>query len=246
MSYKYLSISKTGLRRDLNEDAVAVHETKNGLLAVLCDGLGGNRGGEVASTLTVDAVYESFIASSQSDVLEGIKESVVAANNLLLEKSDSHADLKGMATTIEVLFLNYTHAYWAHVGDSRIYFLRNGKMKQVTKDHSLVQKLVDEGFLTLKEAEDHPNKNIIMRAIGDTAELEIDLSKMKLNSAEKSMFFICSDGVTAVLKDYEIENILNLYSPEDASERFIKIIEERGAPDNYTFVIVEKRTDDRD
>lgn len=245
MNYKHLSVSRTGLRRDLNEDAVAVYETDKGLLIILCDGLGGNRGGEVASTLSVEAVFENFETGRQSDVLDRLKESVVAANNLLLDKSASMSDLKGMATTIEVLFINNTHAYWAHVGDSRIYFIKNGKMKQVTKDHSLVQKLVDDGFLTLKEAENHPNKNIIMRAIGDNFEIEIDLSKMKLNPLEKSMFFVCSDGVTAVLRDNEIENILNVYTPAEASERFIKLIEERGAPDNYTFVIAENRTDDR-
>lgn len=241
MEFKYINISRTGLLRDINEDAVSVYETENGLLVILCDGLGGNRGGEVASTLSVDTVFDQFKISRQSDFLDRLKEAVVAANNLLIDKSMAHIDLKGMATTIEVLFINYDHAYWAHVGDSRIYYLKSGKMKQVTKDHSLVQKLVDEGFLTLKEAENHPNKNIIMRAIGDSSELEIDLSKMKLNPSEKSMFFVCSDGVTAVLKDYEIENILNIYSPEEASERLIKVIEERGAPDNYTFVIVEKK-----
>jgi PPM family protein phosphatase len=241
MSYRYLFISKTGLHRDKNEDAVAVFPLESGLLIILCDGLGGNRGGEVASSLSVETVHETFINSNEDDYLERIRKSVRSAHDLLLDHSGIHFDLKGMATTIEVLYLNNTHAYWAHVGDSRIYHLKNGKLKQITKDHSLVQKLVDEGYLTLKEAENHPNKNIIMRAIGDNQDVEIDLSKIKINEGDSSKFFICSDGVTAVIKDYEIENLLNLYPIEDASEKFIKVIEERGAPDNYTFVIAEKK-----
>jgi PPM family protein phosphatase len=241
MSYKYLNISRTGLKRSNNEDSAAVYETENGLLVVLCDGLGGNRGGEIASSLTVQSVYEFFISSSEDDILDRIKTSVISANDLLIQKAADDHELKGMATTVEVLYLNYSHAYWGHVGDSRIYYLKGGKLKQVTKDHSLVQKLVDEGFLTLKEAENHPNKNIIMRAMGDNSELEIDTSKIKINTSESSKFFICSDGVTAVLRDYEIENILNIYSMEEASDKFIKVIEERGAPDNFTFVIAETK-----
>jgi PPM family protein phosphatase len=241
MNYKFLNISRIGLKRNKNEDSAAVYETENGLLIVLCDGLGGNRGGEIASGTTVEAVYSSFVNSKEDDIIERIKESVISANNLLISKAENDFELKGMATTIEVLYLNNTHAYWAHVGDSRIYFLKGGKLKQITKDHSLVQKLVDEGFLTLKEAENHPNKNIIMRAMGDNQELEIDTSKLKLTQSESSKFFVCSDGVTAVLRDYEIENILNIYTMEEASEKFIKVIEERGAPDNYTFVIAEKK-----
>jgi PPM family protein phosphatase len=241
MNYKHLCISRVGLKRTNNEDAASVFETENGLLAVLCDGLGGNRGGEIASSVTVQSVYDFFVANTHEDVLDKIRDAIVYANKLLVDKAEVDQELKGMATTIEVLYLNKTHAYWAHVGDSRIYYLRGGKLKQVTKDHSLVQKLVDEGFLSMKEAENHPNKNIIMRAIGDNSQPDIDSSKIKLNASESIKFFICSDGVSGVLKDYEIENILNIYSMDEASDKLSKVIEERGAPDNYTFVIVEKK-----
>jgi PPM family protein phosphatase len=241
MSYRYLNISRTGLKRTNNEDSAEVYETENGLLIVLCDGLGGNRGGEIASSLTVKSVYEFFTTSTEADILNRIKTSVFSANKVLINRAGDDSDLKGMATTVEVLYLNNSHAYWGHVGDSRIYYLKGGKLKQVTKDHSLVQKLVDDGFLTLKEAENHPNKNIIMRAMGDSSELEVDTSKIKISFKDSSKFFVCSDGVTAVLRDYEIENILNVYTMEEASDKFIKVIEERGAPDNYTFVIAEIR-----
>ena len=120
------------------------------------------------------------------------------------------SELNGMATTVEVLFLNEDTAYWGHIGDSRIYNLKNNQLKQMTKDHSLVQKLVDEGYLTLREAEHHPNKNIIMRALGDNPLIEIDLSKQKLNPKDEHKFFICTDGVTAVVPDSELQDHLKL------------------------------------
>jgi protein phosphatase len=143
-----------------------------------------------------------------------------------------------MATTIEVLFLVENTAYYGHVGDSRMYYLQNGKLKQLTKDHSLVQKLIDEGFLTVDEAEHHPDRNIIMRALGDTSAIEIDLSKITLKSSDDSLFFLCTDGVTTVVKDNELEEILTNY--DFLKEKLSELINQRGAPDNYTFVCIKK------
>jgi protein phosphatase len=239
MEYKYSSLTNIGLKRTGNEDFLGVFEIDNGILAIVCDGLGGNKAGEIASQLGVNSVYELFKSSSQNDYLEKIKSSILGANKILIEKSSSNNDLKGMATTIEVLFLKDNTAFWGHVGDSRIYHLRNGKLKQLTKDHSLVQKLVDEGYLTLKEAEHHPNKNIIMRALGDNSAVEIDLSKIKLNPADNSIFFLCTDGVTGVIQDSELEPILSDY--ESINNRLTILIEKRGAPDNFSFVVIAKK-----
>ena len=120
-----------------------------------------------------------------------------------------------------------------------MYFLRNGQLKQVTKDHSLVQKLIDEGFLNVDEAEHHPNRNIIMRALGDNFAIEIDLSKITLNSYDDCLFFLCTDGVTTVVKDNELEEILNNY--DNIRETLSDLINQRGAPDNFTFVCITKK-----
>ncbi|MBZ0201114.1 MAG: hypothetical protein K8H86_14675, partial [Ignavibacteriaceae bacterium] len=123
----------------------------------------------------------------------------------------------------------------------RIYILKNSKLKLLTKDHSLVQRLVDEGYLTLKEAENHPNKNIIMRALGDNLNVEIDFSKMKISQDDKNLFFICSDGVTTVLDNSELEMIMNInYDNLDIIQSEIaSTIDKRGAPDNYTFILIK-------
>ncbi len=236
--YTYTFHSDIGLKRVDNEDSVGVFELEDSILAVVCDGLGGNKAGEVASKLSVDSVYQYFLNSKNSDYLAEIKNAIIYANEKVLEKSASEEKYSGMATTVEVLLLKDNTAYWGHVGDSRIYNFRNNKLKQLTKDHSLVQKMVDEGYLTLKEAENHPNRNIIMRALGENSDVEIDLSKQKLNSKDDNLFFICTDGVSGVIDDSELESILSSRNGNYILRKITETVKERGAPDNFSFVII--------
>lgn len=243
MNFSHSSVSKTGLKRVQNEDALGTYDIEDGLLIIVCDGLGGNKAGEVASQLTVDTIYKTFRNSEIPDYLSRIKKAITEANRMVVENSFVNSSLKGMATTVEVLFLQDNNAFWGHVGDSRIYFLGNGRLKQLTKDHSLVQKLIDDGFLTLKEAENHPNKNVIMRAIGDNMNVEIDISKMKINNGINDIkFLVCTDGVTSVVNDEEIEKILNENDIDVVKNKLSALIEERGAPDNFSFVVVKKNS----
>ncbi len=239
MIYSYLSRTEVGLKRFDNEDAIGIQEISGGLLAIVCDGLGGNKAGEVASNLAIETVINDFIEIPNSiDWLEKIRISLSDANKAVYEKSISNFEYKGMATTAEVLFLKDDSAYWGHVGDSRIYLFKNNKIQKLTKDHSLVQKLLDEGYLTIKEAENHPNKNIIMRAVGEQPDLDIDLSKQKNNNNDQNKYFLCSDGVTAVINDEELQDILRNTDLEVISDTLYKLIIERGAPDNFSFIII--------
>jgi protein phosphatase len=241
MKYIHTSLSKIGLKRIENEDAFGVFDFEDGLLAVVCDGLGGNKAGEVASRLTVNTIGEVFVRLNNVDYLDRLKQSILEANRIVFEKSSMDYEFNGMATTVEAMFINDDTAYWGHVGDSRIYNLKNGKLKQLTKDHSLVQKLLDEGYLTIKEAEHHPNKNIIMRAIGDNLNLDIDLSKQKLNAKDDYKFLLCTDGITSVIHDSELQDILKVKDSNSISKKLSHIIEDRGAPDNYTFILITKK-----
>jgi protein phosphatase len=238
MGYKYFSITNTGLKRSENQDSLGIFEIDDGILAVVCDGLGGNKAGEVASQLGVETVHESFSSSDKTNYLDRIEFAIIEANSSILRKASISNDFKGMATTIEVLYLKNNTAYFGHVGDSRMYILQNKKLKQLTKDHSLVQKLIDEGLLTVSEAENHPNKNIIMRALGDNYEIEIDLNKIIIDITDDYLFFLCTDGVTTVIKDNELENILVNY--DTIKETLSEMINQRGAPDNFTFVGITK------
>lgn len=238
MSIQYLAESKIGLKRICNEDTVGVFDVNQGLLVIVCDGIGGKKAGDVASNLAVDSVFNYFSMSDEIDYQQKIKDAIDYANKAVFDKANSVPGLRGMATTMEVLFIKDNIAYWGHVGDSRIYFLSGDDLYCITKDHSLVQKLIDEGYLTKDQAEKHPQRNVIMRAVGDDSLLEIDLDKIKLDLTEPWKFFVCTDGVSSVLTDEELSSILFEREIQKISERIIETVEFKGAPDNFSYIIL--------
>ena len=240
MGYRYLKVSSVGFEKKFNEDAVEVLEVDNGLLAILCDGVGGDYGGDMASKIAIKSTTYFFTSTDSKDYLERIKNSLEEANKFVINHSAGSETLKSMATTIEVLFLKENLAYWGHIGDSRIYHMKSGKLKQITKDHSMVQKLLDEGFITHKQAANHPNKNIIMKALGDNPYVDPDISKIKLNEYDLNNFFLCSDGVSNLISDRELEEILNIQGFDEKKDQIVKLIKHRGAPDDYSFIYIEK------
>jgi protein phosphatase len=156
----------------------------------------------------------------------------------VFEKSNGNLHFKGMATTCEVLLLNGASAYWGHLGDSRIYYYSKKKLTQLTKDHSVSQKLVDDGELSLRDYPHHPKKSIVTKAIGDNSIPEVDSSKILLTKQVSSKFLVCTDGVTCVVSNYEIEKLLEKDDLNEISEKLNKLIERRGAPDNFSYVLV--------
>ena len=240
MNYNYFSVSEYGQKRKINEDSVGIFHTDYGLLIIICDGLGGGLSGEFASKVSVETIHEYFVQSKEIDLLKRIRKAIEKANKFVYEKSNGNLNFKGMATTCEVLLLNGTSSVWGHIGDSGIYIFKNDKLKQLTKDHSLIQKLMDEGELTVKEFKNHPRKSVVTKAIGDDKIPDIDTSKIVLPNSGNFKFFVCTDGVTCVVNDTEIENFLVHDDIQKASEQLKNLIEKRGAPDNYSFVIVSK------
>ena len=238
MNYAYLSISEHGKIREQNEDSVGIFHTDFGLLIVICDGLGGGLSGEFASMLSVETIHKTFVETDELDLLKRIRKSIDKANKFVYEKSNGNLNFKGMATTCEVLLLNGVSAFWGHIGDSRIYFHKNKKLNQLTKDHSLIQKLIDEGELAVKDFKNHPKKSVITKAIGDDQIPEIDTSKMLLPNQSQLKFFVCTDGVTCVVNDNELEILLEHEDLSEISNKLKKLINKRGAPDNYSYVIV--------
>lgn len=237
-NYNYISVSEFGKKRDKNEDAVGIFDVKEGLLIIICDGLGGGLSGEFASRVSVEKIHKSFIQSNEMDFIKRIKHSIESANHLVFEKSNGNLHFKGMATTCEVLLINRVNAYWGHVGDSRIYHFNKKKLTQVTKDHSISQKLLDDGELSFKEYHNHPKKSIVTKAIGDSRIPEVDSSKMLLTKQAGSKFFVCTDGVTCVVSNYEIEKLLEKDDLNEISCKLNRLIDRRGAPDNFSYVLV--------
>jgi protein phosphatase len=239
MGFKYLRFTSPGTEKKFNEDAVETAEINGGLLAVLCDGVGGDNGGDLAARIALKSALYFFSASDNKDNLEKIKHAIEESNSFVLNHSSASAQQKNMATTLEILYLKDNFVYWGHIGDSRIYHLKSKRLNQITKDHSLVQKLLDEGYLTHKQAADHPQKNVIIKALGDNQFIEPDLSKIRLNENEENKIFICSDGVTNLISNSELEKVLNSDDIEEIKTTLIKMIKLRGARDDYSFIIIE-------
>lgn len=240
MGFKYVKLSKVGFEKKLNEDAVEILDVNGGILALLCDGVGGDYGGDMASKIAIKSASYFFTTSDSDNYLDRIKTSLEEANTFVINHSVGSEMLKSMATTIEMLFIKDNIAYWGHIGDSRIYHLRSGKIKQITKDHSLVQKLLDEGYITHQQAAHHPNKNVITKALGDNPFVDPDISKIKLNEFEKNSFLLCSDGITNLLSDKELEEIMNEKNWDEKTKEVDSLIKLRGASDDYSFIYIEK------
>ncbi len=239
MGFNYNRFTSPGSVKKINEDAVEIAEINGGLLAVLCDGVGGDNGGDLAARIALKSAMYFFSASENDNYLEKIKLAIEESNSFVLNHSSTSMPLKNMATTLEMIYLKDNIFYWGHIGDSRIYHLKSKRLNQITKDHSLVQKLLDEGYITHKQAVNHPQKNVIIKALGDNKLIEPDISKIRLNVGEENKFFICSDGVSNLVSNTEIEEVLILNDLEEIKNKIIKMIKLRGAKDDYSFIIIE-------
>lgn len=236
--------SAKGAGKKINEDIVETLSIDGGLLCILCDGVGSDDEPEVASRITSTAFKNLFDASTQEDYLERIRETLFETNDFLLKYSQQKKNNDQLTTTIEVLYLKNNFAYWGHLGDSRIYFFKDNNLRLLTKDHSLVQKLIDEGFLTLNQAINHPSGHVILKALGKE-NIEPDLSKMRISKLENYKFFICSDGITNLIPDNEIKTILSFKNHEEIQDKIISLVRSRGANDDYSFILIENLSYDR-
>ncbi|MGQ9643348.1 MAG: PP2C family protein-serine/threonine phosphatase [Ignavibacterium sp.] len=241
---KYLitKFTSKGSNKAANEDAVETVFVDGGLLCILCDGVGADSEPEVASRITVSAIKNLFDASEQRDYLERIKESFNDANDFLLKYAQQKKGNNPMTTTLDLLYIKDCVAYWGHIGDSRIYYFKANSLRQLTKDHTLIQKLIDEGYLTLKQATNHPSGHILIRALGKE-NAEADFSKMRLSNSDHHKFLLCSDGVTGLISDSELQEILK-YDSENIQSKIISLVRSRGAIDDYSFILLEKVNND--
>ena len=249
MEIKGYGATDVGKVRAANEDAFLVDNERK--LYIVADGMGGHQGGGYASTHAVKKIQEMIIGyeSSQeatrpvvadpdrSPVQIRLRNALLAANKYLYQKSLEDPSLRGMGTTCTAIQFDPKYVNIAHVGDSRLYLLRQGRLQQVTRDHSWVQEQVDSGILTAEEANSHPLKNIITRSLGHDQELLVDLGKEEYQPGDK--FLICSDGLTNMVSDETIKKVITEKKPEPAVKELIELALKAGGLDNITVVIVE-------
>ena len=235
MSFDCVSRSHVGLRRKVNEDSVFVR-TERGLWAV-ADGMGGHDAGEVASGMVVDALRQLPIVYGLDDLAETAITAIRKVNTELIELARSQNGVRTIGTTIVGLAIanGQFRCFWA--GDSRAYRIRHGQIRRLSRDHSLVQDLVDAGMLDSADAEKHESANVITRAVGVSEDLEVDTSTGEAESGD--LFLLASDGLTRVVDDGEILEELTSRDADEAADKLIELVLARGAPDNVSLVIAK-------
>jgi protein phosphatase len=231
-----------GCKRAANEDFLGQEDTINGRVAVVCDGMGGHVGGATASHIAVESVLAYLREHYHEDPRDAISESIIQANRAILAHAQAHPELTGMGSTCVLLIVRRGLVYIGHVGDSRIYLVRKRHIHQLTKDHSFVQMLVDEGQITKEQAEHHPRKNEITNALGIPNMQPPTVREEAIQPEAGDVFLLCSDGLSGMVSDDDIcktvSRIGELHAQQRA-DRLIEMARQNGGLDNITCELVE-------
>lgn len=239
---KVFAKTDIGKAREINQDYYYI-PTEEGKfdLFILADGMGGYNGGEIASKLAVESakryIESNFeqIEHTKELIIGLIKSAIEYANMVVYEKSKEIKELEGMGTTIDICLIYNNRIYIGHIGDSRIYRVRDNLIRKLTKDHSYVQKLIEDGTITREEAITHPKKNMLMKALGCTPYVEPDLKIRRFETGD--ILLMCSDGLTNMVKDEEMQVVLE-NNPENAPERLVEMANQAGGYDNITVITI--------
>ena len=237
--------SKTdiGLMRSSNQDYCKTGELSDGSVwAVVCDGMGGANGGSTASRIAAETIAEQLkelynIEKYHDDMEKLIKTAIAIANQRVYDMSLNVYSLSGMGTTVVVAVVKEEVVHIVHAGDSRAYLYENGSLTQITKDHSMVQELVDIGQITPEEARNHPNKNIITRALGTRENLKTDYNGVKFD--KDSVLLICTDGLSNYLTDENIAEFIKKSRGDELVGRLVEQAKMMGGSDNITVAVIE-------
>lgn len=240
-------LTDVGRRRSSNQDYVFISEQPVGNLPnlfVVADGMGGHNAGDLASRLAVEALTKSIRENKkEKNPIRILGRAIEKANESVLEKAATDSNLYGMGTTLVTATVSGGCLYVANVGDSRLYLIRNQRIRQVTKDHSLVEEMVRLGELTEEQARNHPDKNIITRAIGARRRVKIDFFDEDLRGQD--VILMCSDGLSNMVEDREMEGIVKENGPlKDAALKLIEAANKNGGRDNIAVVLVRPMTDE--
>jgi PPM family protein phosphatase len=238
-----------GCVRSSNEDNgryISPSETDEragkGVLAIVADGMGGHSAGEVASEMAVEIISQIYYQEDQAPH-QALEKAFKTANNAIIEAGSNNGELHGMGTTSTALVICNGLAYAAHVGDSRLYMRRDGQLYLMTEDHSAVMEMVKLGIIKPEEARHHPDKNVILRALGTNPSLEVAIWAEPVKVQVEDTFLLCSDGLYDLVADEEINQILASNDPFAAGETLINLAKQRGGHDNITVAILNLKPD---
>jgi PPM family protein phosphatase len=240
-------LSDVGCVREANEDSGMLHRpvdkrvlSERGLLAIVADGVGGHSAGEVASRLAVDTVVREYYRR-KSAPCDALRDAFVAANRAIFRKAASDQALRGMGTTGVALVIRDSEAWCASVGDSRLYLVREGSTYLMTEDDSVVMDMVRRGLLALEEARHHPDKNVIVRALGTRPITELSVWREPYPIRDEDRFVLCSDGLYDLVEDVEIGGFATRSDPQTACRELVELAKSRGGHDNITVAVLAIR-----
>lgn len=239
---KIVAKTDVGKVRQQNQDSYAAGELPGGVAwAVVCDGMGGTAGGNVASNVAVKMISEKISSSYQEGMrAKSIRNMLVSviesANICIYDMAQSNADLVGMGTTVVAAIVDQERVYIAHAGDSRAYIIREDEVRQITTDHSVVQAMVENGELTPDEAKAHPRKNIITRALGVDANISIDFYEETMQPQD--VIILCTDGLTNYVETEDIYQLTNDKNYYEFADRLVTLANNNGGGDNVTVVAI--------
>jgi protein phosphatase len=233
--------SDPGVVRAVNEDSFAYLRRGDTHLFVVADGMGGETGGRIASSTAVTEVKAVF-ERSDSDIppAELLARCVGAANSGCLERQREDTALSAMGTTLDLLLISGANAWWAHVGDGRIYRVAVGRAHRLTRDHTRVQQMLDDGLIGPEDAADHPQRNVLNRVVGREGDWHPDITAEPHDLGEGESLVMCSDGLTDVVTEEELGRLVDRHDPVGGCRALIRLARARGAPDNVTVQIVYK------
>lgn len=240
-NYIIANCTDTGRTRRVNEDSMVTFDSPNGRVVAVCDGMGGQNAGDVASQLAVAVIQDILSDNTFSTPEEAITSSVIAANQAILRKASMNEDMQGMGATCVMLIIKDGKVYYGSVGDSRIYYIANGMIRQITKDQSYVQTLVDAGQITMAEAEHHQDKNQITNALGVEGMTPPVVGQMPITPEPNSTFLLCSDGLSGMINNNTILNTISRYdlSLNERARMLVEQANEAGGLDNITVQLIE-------
>ena len=226
--------SRTGSVRQQNEDSFG-YDLEAGVFAV-ADGMGGHLRGEVASQMAVTTVMQELASATESDARKAIEASMLAANQAVYEHAMKNPDHQGMGTTLSVVRFDAGRASYGHVGDSRIYLYREGELSKLTKDHTMVEELVDTGTISSEQAKNHPKKNILIKAVGTQEGLDVDTGSFE--TVPGDILVLMTDGVYEYVEEDVLTDLLAHKAFDEVEEIIDTMILDGGAKDNYTLLLI--------
>jgi len=241
--FELANLTDRGCVRERNEDYYCYFEPEDeeafrarGRLLVVADGMGGHEGGEIASGIAVEIVRQTWstAAGDPSDVLLA---ALSQAQNAILDYARERPELSGMGTTCTAVAVIGNLLYYGHVGDTRLYLIRNGEIRRLTRDQSLVQRLVESGAITAEQAAQHPDRNVLVSALGMRGAVSVEVSGTGVPLEAADILLLCTDGLHGLVNDGELLDAVTHREPRQACKELVQLAKDRGGPDNITLQV---------